>query len=374
MPRRIGLFGADMRAFPTTAPRSGVDCMREEARRGQHTADTARLPLPTMFKLRHRSDLRTLGFLAAMVASLLALWFWGFRDPAPGETTAFADLNWSLVGWLLPLLCFLGVTDAVISHNHNHVPIFEDKWSNIFIGCVISLFYGYPCFAWIPTHNMNHHHFNNKPGDHSITTRPFRKVGLLAVATYPTVTSITQMRLLKPFLARCWKQNRFIFWRALVEYAVFYGVMIALFWIDWRKALLFALIPQQVALFVIQHFNYLQHIETDSYSDYNHSRNFTGWLLNILLFNNGFHTVHHEKPDPGGAPRNRAFDGTPPVPEELLGLLDAPLPLAAQVRGKDPARRPHARDPRRLARGAGRRPGELRRLPRDTGAGIAVVI
>ena len=72
--------------------------------------------------------------------------------------------------------------------------------------------------------------------------------------------------------------------------------MILAFVINWKKALFLLLIPQQVALFLIQCTNYLQHIEADKYSKWNHSRNFEGWWLNTLLFNNGYHTVHHLKP------------------------------------------------------------------------------
>jgi fatty acid desaturase len=43
-------------------------------------------------------------------------------------------------------------------------------------------------------------------------------------------------------------------------------------------------------------FNYLQHVHADEESDFNHSRNFTGWGLNAFLFNNGYHTVHHISP------------------------------------------------------------------------------
>jgi len=72
--------------------------------------------------------------------------------------------------------------------------------------------------------------------------------------------------------------------------------MALLFVLDWRKTLLFFVIPQQVALFAIQCVNFLQHIETDADSEWNHSRNFVGPVLNGLLFNNGYHTVHHLKP------------------------------------------------------------------------------
>jgi fatty acid desaturase len=64
--------------------------------------------------------------------------------------------------------------------------------------------------------------------------------------------------------------------------------------IDWRKALLYVIIPQQVGLFAVLVFNFVQHVHADEESPVNHSRNFTG-ILNLMLFNNGFHTVHHDK-------------------------------------------------------------------------------
>jgi fatty acid desaturase len=64
--------------------------------------------------------------------------------------------------------------------------------------------------------------------------------------------------------------------------------------IDWEKALLFVIIPQQVSLFSVLIFNYVQHVHADEESEWNHSRNYTGFL-NFLLFNNGYHTIHHHK-------------------------------------------------------------------------------
>jgi len=238
--------------------------------------------------LRYLADIRTLAYLGLMLAVFGILWSFGFNaDGSP---------NLGLCVPLLTLLCLLAIANAVIAHNHNHAPLFHNKWANLVVGCVISFFYGFPSFCWIPTHNQNHHVFNNRPGDYSITTRPRRRVGLVGALLYPTVTSLTQARLIVPFLKRCRRHNRFLFRRALVEYVVFFGVMIVLLIIDWRKTLLFAVLPQQVAMFFIQHINYLQHIETDSGSQFGHSRNFTGKFLNLFLFNNGYHTVHHVKP------------------------------------------------------------------------------
>jgi len=228
-------------------------------------------------------------YLALMCAMFGLLWFRGFDQ--------LGRVNWLIVGPVLPLFMLFCIADAVIAHNHNHVPIFKNKWANLATGCLISFFYGFPSFGWIPTHNLNHHSYNNRPGDLSITTRPLRRPSIWAELMYPTVVSLTQTRVLMPFLKRRWKMgDRFMVYRAVVEYAFFYGVMITLFVIDWQKALLFAVLPQQISLFTIQSFNYLQHVETNADTDYNHSRNFTGKLLNAFLFNNGYHTVHHEKP------------------------------------------------------------------------------
>jgi len=54
------------------------------------------------------------------------------------------------------------------------------------------------------------------------------------------------------------------------------------------------LIPALFALWTIMFFNYIQHVHTDPWSAHNHSRSFTGKLVNFLLFNNGLHAAHHE--------------------------------------------------------------------------------
>jgi fatty acid desaturase len=73
-----------------------------------------------------------------------------------------------------------------------------------------------------------------------------------------------------------------------------------------------------VALFTIQMVNYLQHIETDTGSEWNHSRNFVSPLLNALLFNNGYHTVHHLKP-------GLHWSRTPELDAEHAGKIDPRL-------------------------------------------------
>ena len=280
--------------------------------------------------LRYRADRRTLGYLFLTSLVLSFNWWLGRVHP----------ITYALQLWLF--FC-----SAVISHNHNHVSMWKSRGANLATSYLISLFYGYPAIGWVPTHNQVHHKLNNRPGDSSRSPKVFAGNHLLALLVYPTVTSIVQTRDIQAFLRDLWRRNRPAFWAAASEYVVFFGVMIAAFAIDWRRALLFLLIPQQVALFAIQVVNYLQHVETDAYSEWDHSRNFVSPLLNALLFNNGYHTVHHMKP---GVHWSR----TPALHAEYEARIDPALRVRSLFRylGFTYFVRPWARRPRPAGAGA----------------------
>ncbi|MDW8221132.1 MAG: fatty acid desaturase, partial [Bacteroidota bacterium] len=196
---------------------------------------------------------------------------------------------------LFILSLFMAIAVAVIAHNHNHVPTFTKKMLNTAMDYWITLLYGFPAFAWIPTHNRNHHALNNREGDHTITYRISEQNNLLTLLVYPTISAFYQQRAIAAYLKDIWQRNPARFWESVLQYvalAVFVGGALIL---DWRKAVLFVIVPQQVALYCIMLFNYVQHVHADEESEWNHSRNFVGKLLNALLFNNGFHTIHHER-------------------------------------------------------------------------------
>ena len=79
----------------------------------------------------------------------------------------------------------------------------------------------------------------------------------------------------------------------LMQLSVLILWLILFFVWSWKKALLYVLIPQQVAQLSVITFNYVQHVHANEESEYNHSRNFMG--VNFFLFNNGYHTVHHQR-------------------------------------------------------------------------------
>jgi hypothetical protein len=69
---------------------------------------------------------------------------------------------------------------------------------------------------------------------------------------YPTLTSMKQTSEIRRYIRELWTKDRAMFFAAVSEYVVFFGFMLVVFLLDWRKALLFYLVPQQIALFVIQ--------------------------------------------------------------------------------------------------------------------------
>jgi fatty acid desaturase len=236
---------------------------------------------------RHRADYRTI------------LWMFVFA-PAVMAAQYVAP---SLIGYLTVLSLYFGVSAAVIAHNHNHCPTFTDKRRNDWFGKVLSVFYGYPTFAWIPTHNLNHHRLVNKPGDATITWRFSNRHNLLVASTYFFVSAFYQRVPTEQFVTKAKERNpklyqmirsQITFWAlanlGLLALAIgMHGLR------EGARVWFFATaLPALFALWTVHLFNYEQHVHTDPWSEYNHSRNFVSPVLNFLLFNNGYHTAHHE--------------------------------------------------------------------------------
>lgn len=211
-------------------------------------------------------------------------------------TSALLVLQWTEIG-VHPvtyiIYCFLSVSVAVITHNHNHVRIWKSDFLNTLQDWWLTVFYGFPVFAWIPTHNKNHHKMNNRPGDYTITYRFSEKNNLVTLLTYPTISGFYQQKAIRDYLKQQFSTNKKRFLLSISQYVILVLWIAAALLIDWRKALYFVIIPQQISLFSVLIFNYVQHVHANEESKWNHSRNFTGFL-NFLLFNNGLHTVHHE--------------------------------------------------------------------------------
>jgi beta-carotene hydroxylase len=237
--------------------------------------------------LRHRADWRTL--LWAFVLFPLA----GFAPYArPG-----------LVPWLLPLSLYFGFCAGAFSHNHNHCPTFKSRKLNAFYSAWLSIFYGFPTYGWIPTHNLNHHKYVNKAGDATITWRYSKRNTWLIASTYYFVSAYWQGPVLDEYRAKVRANNPALFRQIIGQYATLIGAQLVLltFAIALRGVRVGLLvwgfgfaIPALFANWSMIFINYIQHVHCDPWSPHNHSRNFVSSLGNWLVFNNGYHTVHHE--------------------------------------------------------------------------------
>lgn len=238
--------------------------------------------------LRFAADRRTLLWMLVFAPGLVALQY------------ARPDL----LPWLSWLSFYFAISAGVIAHNHLHSPTFKNKRLSEAFGNWIAIFYGYPTFAWIPTHNLNHHKFVNKPGDATITWRYTNRHNYLVASTYFFVSSYFQSGPIKEFLARTKEKNPEYYRRILMQYVIVFGTQAAMLalgiFLHGPKTgfMVWALTmgaPALVSLWTIMTFNYDQHVHTDPWSKLNHSRNFVSWGVNFFLFNNGYHTAHHEK-------------------------------------------------------------------------------
>ncbi len=229
--------------------------------------------------LRYAADIRTLMYMAVTTALLVVQW---------------SRETFSPVLFIASL--FMAVSVSVIAHNHNHLTIWKSKTANAITDYWLTLFYGFPAFVWVPTHNQNHHKFNNREGDYTVTYRYTERTNLFTLLTYPTVSGIHQQKPIRDYLKKQYRINQRRFWFCMSQYVLLGGFLAVAFLVDWRKALLYIFIPQQVSLFVVLIFNYVQHVHADEESPINHSRNIVGPVMNLFLFNNGLHTVHHDNP------------------------------------------------------------------------------
>jgi beta-carotene hydroxylase len=238
--------------------------------------------------LRYKADYRTLLWVALAAATVAVQFAWP-----------------SLAPYLFWLSCYFGLCCGVFAHNHNHCPTFKGKRQNRIFGMVLTAFYGYPTFAWVPTHNLNHHKFVNRAGDATITWRYSNKHNGFIAATYFFVSSYFQSTLIKEYLSRARREKPELFRQIITQYVVWIGLHVSLIalaiWLHGAKTgifvwLLACAVPAVFSLWCIMLFNYEQHVHADPWSEHSHSRSWEGKATNFFLFNNGLHAAHHENP------------------------------------------------------------------------------
>jgi len=232
--------------------------------------------------LRYRADIRTLGFLSLYAVLVVGQWVYAPSGP----------LAWAL----LAFTCFVSWICAVIAHNTVHSPVFKQRWLNRLFQVWVSLSYGFPISDYVPGHNLSHHRYTQLPEDVMRTTHVRFRWNLLnllcfmAAVTPGILRGNAHFREVMGDRAKAWKRQ------LLLEGIVVWSVKVLCFALDWKKALLYLMVPHMFANWGIVSVNFLQHDGCDHDHPYNHSRNFVGKFFNWWTLNNGFHGIHHTIP------------------------------------------------------------------------------
>lgn len=224
------------------------------------------------------------------------------KDWYPLLTFVFIVALRMLVWLFTPLLPFYVIIPLVlavfvlyaIKHNHLHHSMFRRRWQNRLFEHISNVFTGTTFSSLKIVHLANHHHEQNKLNDWG-HTKPFEDANRLAgMLRYAVVTPYRYVAGKKHWAKL--NSNKSFKKQAREESIVLVGTYLLLLAINPWATLLFLLLPNLLGQFVLISFNFLQHSGCDAESPYNHSRNFTGKWLNLITFNNGYHTAHHIKP------------------------------------------------------------------------------
>jgi hypothetical protein len=216
--------------------------------------------------LRYEADLRTLAFLVSFNVLLAVEWL----DIARGT-------------YLLLPTYILAVVALVVKHNHVHSPTFRSAAWNSAFELWLSVLTAHPTSGIITSHNVLHHGSNNTGADFVRCSLVGYRSNFLNLMAF-FFASLRAMYRNKPNDLDAWRHTRPELYRQAIRERIFtYGFLLLLVLVDWRSTLKFCTGPWFFAQWVLVTINLLQHQDCDFSSEYNHSRNLTGRLLNWLL-------------------------------------------------------------------------------------------
>ncbi len=162
--------------------------------------------------------------------------------------------------------------------------------------CVLTLSYGHPVSSYVPGHNLSHHKHTQSRRDVMRTSKVRFRWHLLNLFFFMASIVPSIMKADSSYTKSMRTRHPRWFKQMVFELVTLWSVTAVLFVLDWRKALVLWIVPHLYAQWGIVTMNILQHDGCDEKSEYNHSRNFVGKLVNWWTFNNGYHTIHHKTP------------------------------------------------------------------------------
>jgi fatty acid desaturase len=230
--------------------------------------------------LRRSEDRRPVAVVAAWFALVILQWL------LPPQKLVIA----------IPLVvatCVLAFLGAVATHNAMHSSVFRAKKLNRVFQVALTIVYGHPVSSFVPGHNLSHHRFIESQRDVMRTTKARFRWNLLNLLFFMHVVGGDIMRAEIRYIRAAWRFDRPWVRQLILETTIWLSASAVLLLVDWRKFVLYNVIPNLYASWGLLAMNMLQHDGAEVDSVYNNSRNFVGKWINWWTFNNGFHTVHH---------------------------------------------------------------------------------
>lgn len=241
--------------------------------------------------LLNNHDYKSLAFLLQYYIAMVLCWI--YHSSLQG--------NCALLACTVSMLCYYSFACACITHNCMHAKCFRSQGAEHIFRHLLSVAYGHPVSTFVPGHNLSHHRHLQGRKDPMRTSKMRFDWHFLNLAMFHSTVARSVFMMDVRYANLQKKTGTPYFTQAAREWAVVGAVNLALAILDWRRFLLYVYLPHLFAQWGIVSMNMLQHDGCDvpvegAGTDFNSSRNFTGWLVNFLTFNNGFHTVHHISP------------------------------------------------------------------------------
>lgn len=233
--------------------------------------------------LRYRADLKTLTFVAIYFALVALQWVCAPASPAVAAP-------------LFVLTCWFSFFGAVATHNTVHSPVFTSRGMNRIFQVVLTFTYGNPVSSFVPGHNLSHHKHTQSRRDVMRTSKTRHRWHLLNGLFFIVHVAGAILKGDQRYFKAMFRRNPPWARQMATEWLLLHGTYLVLLAVDWKKFLFYVFLPHKYAAWGIITMNLLQHDGCDERSEFNHSRNFVGKLVNWWTYNNGYHTLHHFEP------------------------------------------------------------------------------
>jgi beta-carotene hydroxylase len=200
--------------------------------------------------------------------------------------------------WVPYALLLLMLKNAALAaqHNHAHLKVFRSGGLNFFYDTLLTQLTGYTTPEWELQHARGHHQRYLTPRE-DLTT-PLTSAGeVMNIWAYAwRGTRLGFQEGLSIALQDAQKGKRQSLKRLSLHCGLQLLITLALCYWDLPMALLFFVGSNLVNRYGLWWGTYWQHVKAPGQSVYEASNTTTHRGLNTLIFNNGYHTAHHEKP------------------------------------------------------------------------------